>query len=153
MDPIEFQARWQTGGLSLHDVETAALAWYKAGHTGPAVQELAWPTQAKRDIHPRIAEALTEMGQRELTEVEARMVLTRLVAKRVVAGELEPLAGAEEIWFEVWPFELRDELPPAVERLYALMQEAYQAGPCDAATPAIAGKLRAEAAALLTIVV
>lgn len=151
MDPTEFQARWKTEDLSLAEVEAAAAAWLAAGHDGPALRELAWPPDTAREIHPLIERALAELGQPPMSEAEARLWRSRRVARRIVAGEVAPLAGAEEIYWECWPFEWRDRLPPAIQRLYALMLEAYASSE-DGAPPEVATKLRAEAAALISIV-
>ena len=151
MDPVEFQARWKTERLTLAEVEAAAQAWLAAGHAGPGIQELAASKDATREIHPLIEKALGELGQAPMSEVAARLWLSRQVARRMVAGAVAPLAGAEEIYWELWPFELREVLPPAIARLHALMLEALAAADGDVVPAELETRLRAEAAALLTI--
>ena len=87
-------ALWHLGARSDGDVVLAACDLVVAGIDGPAVSALAGVSLRHPwdEIHPRLEDALLELGldHHDHSSDEGKALGLRLMARRVLAGELSP---------------------------------------------------------------
>jgi hypothetical protein len=73
------------------------------GVDSPALRQLAGTSPgAVRDARDTFWEAMTELGMRRPTPVEARWQLVFEWADDIVAGRISPIQGASRIWWDGW---------------------------------------------------
>ena len=116
LDLGEVEARYYLGDLPPEEMPGVALRALAAGHDGPALLEIArLDSPTMRDADDLFERALGEMGLSPLPGEEAGLRVARHIARKIVAGEMQPYEGAYLIWMKVWDKCGRpDELTPFV---------------------------------------
>jgi len=96
-NPDLFVASWYAGRVGPEDMPAFAADALEAGYDGQSLRRLAGlirPTA--RDIGDLFERALREIGTVTVRSKEqALFLLSRLVAADIIAGQIEPLRGAE----------------------------------------------------------
>jgi hypothetical protein len=111
METIEANARYRLGKLSSDGIVAVANAWLNNGIYSDSLGQLcsiAKPEMA--DVGPLFESAMTELGIATFTRIEAAMLLTKNTVQRISAGDINPVEGAEFLYWHVH-HELSDELP------------------------------------------
>ena len=95
------QARWLLGLLYPEQVPAFACSALEAGFDSPSLRLLAGESQPTRAaIAPIVESVFRELGIPPLDEEEAKLVVGRDWAARIVAGATSPYEGAKAIWRE-----------------------------------------------------
>jgi hypothetical protein len=93
-------AKWYVGELSGEDMPSIACEALEQGHDGVNLRYLAGlSSPTRRDIQKIVDSALKELGvQAPITRHDAALWLASHFADDIVAGRIEPYAGASRIW-------------------------------------------------------
>ena len=119
------QARWLLGKLAPERLVAFAVEALAADLDSPSLRVLAGESRPTRDtVDPLFRRALSELGFGALGEEQARLVVARSHASRIVAGEVPPYDGAKAIWQECDPTRADD--PLQVFRSLASEHEDYR---------------------------
>jgi hypothetical protein len=92
------EARWRAGRILTSELGAIARELAAAGHESPSVSALASaPEGGRADARSLFDSALTELGGGSMGEAEAALVLARLFARELLAGEIGPEPAARGI--------------------------------------------------------
>ena len=95
------EARWRLGQASASELADRALALLQRDEPpSPALAELATSigTGDPRDVRDLIEIVLLELGLPPLSREGATRIVISDIATQIIAGAVEPEAGAQEIW-------------------------------------------------------
>jgi hypothetical protein len=97
--PIELaQALWILECFLPEDWPGVACDALEQGHDGPALRRLAGLAQPTHfDIRDLVPQALVEAGQQPITAKAAGIRYAHCVSREIVAGQIEPAAGAAKL--------------------------------------------------------
>lgn len=99
MNLITARALLTVGRLDAGTLPRIAVEALEAGRDSPALRRLAGMNGAERDdLLKTFRFALSELGEPELTDEEARGFLARCIARQIVSRALSPHEGGRRIW-------------------------------------------------------
>jgi len=133
MEPLHANARYRLGKLSSDGIVALANAWLNQGIYSDSLAQLysiAKPEMA--DVGPLFESAMKQLGIVALTRIEAAMLLTKDTLQQVSSGEVNPVEGAEFLYWHVH-CELSAELPDSkyvgdslgLERVFCWLREIW----------------------------
>jgi hypothetical protein len=123
--PHLLAARWQSHDLYGEDMPRVAADLLEAGYETPSLVRLAGEinVSSSADVEPLVARTFRELGVRyPITRTEADLIVSRQVAREVIAGQRNPWAAANYLEIAIWGwrteknstlqaiFEINDEL-------------------------------------------
>jgi hypothetical protein len=103
--PQLLAARWAVHDLYGEDMPTIAINLLEAGHDTPAIRRLAGEMQiaCSEDVEKLVSNMFRELlVSYPLSESEANLVLTRQIAREVIAGKRNAWAAASNLTHAVW---------------------------------------------------
>jgi hypothetical protein len=105
LSPMILAARWATHDLYGEDMPGIALNLLEAAFDTPALRRLAGETQISNsaDAEPLVGRVFRELGLTyPLQEQEARWIVSRELAREVIAGHRNAWAAASHLEIVVW---------------------------------------------------
>lgn len=123
LSPFLLAARWQSRELYGEDMPKVAADLLECGYDSPALRRLAGEilVHSSSDVEPLVTQAFRELGVAfPLSEIQARMVSTRQVAREVIAGLRNPWAAGHTLEFAVWNRDAPDE---TISALFSINDE------------------------------
>ena len=103
--PYLLAARWQSHDLYGEDMPRLAADMLEAGYDTPFLIRLAGEVNVKSsaDAEPLVARMFQELGVRyPITETEAKLIVSRQIAREVIAGERNEWAAANHLEIGIW---------------------------------------------------
>jgi hypothetical protein len=119
LSPTILAARWASHDLYGEDMPGVAADLLEAGFDTPAIRRLAGETQINNsaDAHPLVSRMFRELGISPLLgEQEAKLIVSRQLAREVIAGRRNAWAAANHLEIVIW-----EHLPPNAD-LSAIFQ-------------------------------
>ncbi len=105
LSPMILEARWASHGLYGEDMPGIALDLLEAGFDTPALRRLAGETQISNsaDAEPLVGRMFRELGlPYPLQEQQARWIVSRQLAREVIAGHRNAWAAASHLEIVIW---------------------------------------------------
>lgn len=105
LSPMILAARWASHGLYGEDMPGIALNLLEAEFDTPALRRLAGETQIRNsaDAEPLVGRMFRELGlPYPLQEQQARWIVSRQLAREVIAGHRNAWAAASHLEIVVW---------------------------------------------------
>lgn len=103
--PYLLAARWRTHDLYGEDMPTVAADLLQAGNDTPALRRLAGEmnVRSSSEVEPLVERIFKEFGIRyPLSEMEANLIISRQIAREVIAGIRNPWAAASSLEITIW---------------------------------------------------
>lgn len=105
LTPLLLAARWISHDLYGEQMPALAADLLEAGYDTPALVRLAgeMQIQSNADAEPFVVKAFQELGVPwPLSEVHAKLITTRQIAREVVAGRRDPYRAASRLEVVLW---------------------------------------------------
>ncbi len=105
LTPLLLAARWISDGLYGEQMPALAADLLEAGYETPTLIRLAGEmnVNSTADVEPLVSKAFQELGVRwPLSEVTAKLIITRQIAREVIAGQRDLLRAASDIKVWLW---------------------------------------------------
>jgi hypothetical protein len=112
LDPTLIAARWVCGDLLPENVPETAIGLIEAGYEEPSVYRVAAEdnVSARADVESLLQRMFNALGVTYPISLEdARVILSRQIAREVVAGLKNPWSAAKQLESAVPPWETRNE--------------------------------------------
>jgi hypothetical protein len=103
--PYLLAARWQSHDLYGEDMPQIAADLLEDGYDTPSIRQLAGEmnVRSSSDVESLVERMFTELAIRyPITEVEAKLLISRQIAREVIAGIRNPWAAANKLEITVW---------------------------------------------------
>jgi hypothetical protein len=103
--PYFLAARWQLHDLYGEDMPPIAADLLEAGHDSPTIRRLAGEmnVRSSSEVEPFVERMFREFGVRyPLSDAEAKLILSRQIAREVIAGIRNPWASANKLEISIW---------------------------------------------------
>ena len=111
MKRLETYARFMLGKLSSDEIVSVANAWINEGVYSGSLGELCTIASPEMsDVGPLFESAMQELGISRPSKLESALILTNETVHRIAQGELDPVTGAEFLYWQVH-HELSSEFP------------------------------------------
>jgi hypothetical protein len=124
LSPYLLAARWQSHDLYGEDMPRVAADLLEAGQDTPSLIRLAGEMNVRcaADVEPLVGRVFRELGVRyPISETEANLVVSRQIAREVIAGERNPWAAANYLELVIWGW--RGATIPIVEDILWINDE------------------------------
>ena len=105
LSPYLLAARWQSHDLYGEDMPRIAADLLEAGHDTPNLRRLAGEmnVRSSSEVEPLVERMFKDFSVRyPLTETEANLIVSRQIAREVIAGVRNPWAAANHIEIAIW---------------------------------------------------
>ncbi len=105
LSPYMLAARWQSHDLYGEDMPRIAADLLEAGHDTPTLRRLAGEmnVSSSSDVEPLVERMFKDFAVRyPLSEPEANLIVSRQIAREVIAGVRNPWAAANYIEIAIW---------------------------------------------------
>jgi hypothetical protein len=105
LSPYLLAARWQSHDLYGEDMPRVAADLLEAGHDTPSLIRLAGEINVgcSADVEPLVGRMFRELGVRyPISESEANLIVSRQIAREVIAGERNAWAAANHLEIAIW---------------------------------------------------
>lgn len=106
--PYLLAVRWQCHDLYGEDMPRLATDMLEAGFDTPSLIRLAGEINVKSsaDVEPLVDRMFQELGvPYPITEFEAKLIVSRQIAREVIAGERNEWAAANHLEIAIWGWE------------------------------------------------
>ena len=103
--PQILAARWTVHDLYGEDMPGMAADLLEAGHDAPMVRRLAGEmnVNSSSDVEPLVAQMFRDFEVRyPLSDREANLIISRQIAREVIAGSRNPWAAANKLEIAIW---------------------------------------------------
>lgn len=123
LTPLLLAARWISHDLYGEQMPALAADLLEAGFDTPALVRLAGEMQIRSnaDAEPLVNKAFQELGVPwPLSEVQAKLITTRQIAREVTAGKQDPYRAASHLELVLWNWH---PATPDLEFLFVLNDE------------------------------
>jgi len=105
LTPSLLAAQWVGGDLHSEDMPGIAADLLEAGFDSPSLRRLAGEMQITciADVEGLVGRTFHELGVKyPISEDEAKSVITRQIAREVIAGKRNPWAAASHLEIAIW---------------------------------------------------
>jgi hypothetical protein len=123
LSPGLIAARWASHDLYGEDMPSIAADLLETGYDSPSLRRLAGEMNVgcSADVEDLVAKTFHELSiPYPISEIDARLILSRQIAREVIAGKRNPWAAASHSEFAVWGWRAES---PDVQKLYFLRDE------------------------------
>jgi len=123
LTPLQIAIRWGCHDLYGEDMPGIACELLEAGADCPSLRRLAGEVnvQCSADVEDIVARVFEELSvPYPISEITARNLLSRQVAREVIAGERNPWAAANHLEIVIWNWQTSD---PQVQHIFELNDE------------------------------
>jgi hypothetical protein len=103
--PYLLAARWQSHDLYGEDMPRVAADLLEAGHDTPTIRRLAGEmnVRSSSDVDSLVERMFREFGVRyPFSQAEANLIVSRQIAREVIAGIRNPWASANKLEIAIW---------------------------------------------------
>jgi hypothetical protein len=105
LSPTLLAAKWVSHDLYGEDMPKVAADLLEAGYDSPSLRRLAGETQVPSSAHIEtlVGRVFRELGVRyPVSEQQAKIVVTRQIAREVIAGKRNAWAAASHLEIAIW---------------------------------------------------
>jgi hypothetical protein len=105
LTPLLLAARWISHDLHGEEMSGIAVYLLEAGFDTPALRRLAGETgiHSRGDAEPLTQQAFRELGIPDsFSENQAKLIVTRQIAREVIAGKRDPYRAASHLQIVLW---------------------------------------------------
>jgi hypothetical protein len=113
-------AQWSCNDLRAEQMPSLAADLLEAGHDSPALRRLAGEMRVacSADVEDLVGKMFREFCiPYPLTEIEAKLIVTRQIAREVIAGERDAVRAGTHLEMIIWHW---NRLPDDLATLFAL---------------------------------
>lgn len=124
LSPYILAARWQSHDLYGEDMPRVAADLLEAGHDTPSLIRLAGEINvaSSADVEPVVGRMFRELGVRyPISQTEANLIVSRQIAREVIAGERNAWAAANHLEIGIWGW--RGAAIPTLEKIFMINDE------------------------------
>jgi hypothetical protein len=124
LSPYLLAARWQSHDLYGEDIPRVAADLLEAGYDTPSLVRLAGEINvgSSAEVEPLVSRMFRELGVRyPISETEAKLIVSRQIARQVIAGERNPWAAANHLEIAIWGW--RGVGIPMLEEVFMINDE------------------------------
>jgi hypothetical protein len=124
LSPHLLAARWQSHDLYGEDMPRVAADLLEAGHDTPSLIRLAGEINvgSSADVEPLVGRMFRELGIRyPISETEANLIVSRQIAREVIAVERNAWAAANHLEIAIWGW--RGSAIPTLEEIFMINDE------------------------------
>jgi hypothetical protein len=123
LSPMILAARWASHDLYGEDMPGIAADLLEAGFDTPAIRRLAGETQVRcsADVEELVGSMFRELGiGYPLADKEAKLIVSRQIAREVIAGSRNAWAAASHLEWTIW---FRIPGNPELELIFSIADE------------------------------
>lgn len=120
LSPCLLAARWQSHDLYGEQMPGLAADLLEVGYDTPAVRRLAGEINiaCSADAEPLVGRMFCELGVRyPMSETQAKLIVTRQIAREVIAGNRNAWAAASHLEITVWGWHTTN---PTLQTIFAI---------------------------------
>jgi hypothetical protein len=151
LSPHLLAPRWQSHDLYGEDMPRIAADLLEAGHDTPSLRRLAGEMNvvSSRDMEPLLAQMFRELGVRyPINQSEANLIVSRQVAREVIAGLRNAWAAANHLEIAIWGWTARN---PLLQTIFEINDEIDWDPGYGRSMPALKSELLDSFASLATL--